>query len=371
MRNKVAITLLILITIAVSCSAHTYELYVTNEGTYLKQSNEPFQKSTFHSNAYYAKSGNMLYHLERQGWRFPMDADFSDKMERRLSVISQDLIIERVKIRDIDKCVYTLDSLETLYSGKDKMKGWVKGQSVAAYHPNYKGEVKKLHNHAEIHPTYLGSEIISLLRVYDRYTGGAHGINGYELYTYTLSGKKLKVKDLFENWDSVKHALKFSLLKEWVSGEVEVSRQVYLEGKKDLKEKVITMTDMSGDLLEILENDLSDKGFIFTLSEEGVRFNLYFPRYSLGPNPLGGSWISIPVKEMPEVVQSGLKRWLGENTLENLPKELSYFSQKTQHYNIFPKPEKFEEEFIIGMQKVEGDLGCLGQLWNIIPNDGS
>lgn len=300
-----------------------------------------------------------------------MDRDFSDKMKRRLSVISQDLIIERVEIRDIDKCVYTLDLLGTLYSGKEKMRGWVRSQSMASYHPNYKGEVKKLHNHAEIQPTYLGSEIISLLRVYDRYTGGAHGINGYELYTYTLSGKKLKVKDLFGDWSSVKHALRFSLLKEWMSGEVKISRQLYGEGKEDLREKLITMTDMSGKLLEILENELSEKGFVFTLSEEGIRFNLYFPRYSLGPNPLGGSWISIPVKEMPEVVQSSLKRWLGENRLENLPKELSYFSQKTQHYNIFPKPEKLQEEFIIGTWEVKDNLDCLGKLWKIIPNAGS
>lgn len=297
-----------------------------------------------------------------------MVTDLSKKMKRRLSIISQDLMVERVEIRDINNCVYTLHSLETLYSGKEKMKGWVESQSMAAYHPNYTGAVKKLHNHAEIQPTYLGDKIISMLRVYDRYSGGAHGVNNYELHTYTLSGKELKIKDLFDDWLNVKHALKFSLMKKWMSGEVKISRQLYGEGKKELTEKLLTMTNMSGKLLEILENDLSDKGFVFTLSEEGVRFNLYFPRYSLGPNPLGGSWLSTPVKEMPEILQDGLGEWLTDYTQSGIPQKLPCFSQKTQYYNIFPKPDKFSEEFVIGMQTLKDKSGCLGKLWRIIPD---
>ncbi|MBS3788289.1 hypothetical protein KGY79_08875 [Candidatus Bipolaricaulota bacterium] len=369
MKNKALLgAALVVLLLMLTSTVLSDELYITNQGTYLKRNSESFKESTFRPNAYYIKSGNMLYHLERQEWQFPQEkaSDKGDKV--RLSLTSNDLMIERVKIRDISKCVYTLDSLESFYSGKEKMKKWAKSQSVAAYHPNYKGEVKKLHNHAEIHPTYMGGEIISLLRVYDKYAGGAHGINGYELYTYTLSGKELKVKDLFEDWDKVKHALRFSMLKVWASGEVEISKQLYGKGKEDLKEKLITMTDMSGELMKILENELSEKGFVFTLSEEGIRFNLYFPRYSLGANPLGGSWISIPVKEMTEVVQNSLERWLDEKGLDRLPKELGYFSQKTQHYNIFPKPDKFEEEFIIGTQEVKGNLDCLGKLWDLLPS---
>jgi len=128
------------------------------------------------------------------------------------------------------------------------------------------------------------------------------------------------------------------------------------------------MTDMSGELLKILEKNISGKGFIFTLSEKGVNFNLYFPRYSLGPNPLGGSWISIPVAEMPEILQDGLDEWLTDYNPNGLPQDLPSFSQKTQCCNIFPKPKKFSEEFVIGTQKVKDRSGCLGKLWGIIPD---
>jgi len=369
--KEILIALLLVALTTIICTANSHEIYVTNQGTYLKKKDESFNQSTFHPNAYYAKSERMLYHLERQGWQFPNDTDTSQKLGRRLSVTAQDLMIERVYIRDIDKCSYTLHSLETLYSGKERMKGWVKSQSVATYHPNYKGEVKKLFNHAEIHPTYLGGELVSVLRLYDKYTGGAHGVNNYAFHTYTLAGKELKVKDLFDDWERVKDGLKFSLLEEWVMRKKEFAEEMHREGKKNLEMRLLEVTDMGAELVEVLDSELADKGFIFTLSEQGLRLNLYFSRYTLGPNPMGGSWISVPVNELPETVKGELRNWLPENQLTRpLPEGLKYLSQSTQLKGIFPKPEKFDEEFVIGFQKLEDNLGCLGKLWNILPESG-
>ncbi|MEF8726563.1 MAG: hypothetical protein V5A79_02705 [Candidatus Bipolaricaulota bacterium] len=368
--KEVLIAIFLVAVTAVTCTATSYELYVTNQGTYVIGKDESFKQSTFHPNAYYMKSGNILYHLESQEWKFPRDTDTSQKLERRLSVIAQDFMIERVEIRDIHECSYTLRSLETLYSGKERMKKWVKSQSVATYHPNYKGEVKKLFNHAEIHPTYLGGKLVSVLRVYDKYTGGAHGINNYEFHTYTLEGKELKVKDLFKDWERVKSSLKLSLLEEWVTRKKNFAEEMYREGKEKLEMQLLEVTDMGAKLVEVLESKLADKGFIFTLSEQGVRFSLYFSRYTLGPNPMGGSWISVPVKVMPETVQNDLERWLGSSKINELPAQITYFSQKTQLKGIFPKPEGFNGEFVIGFQSLEDNLGCLEKLWGIIPENG-
>lgn len=369
--KAILISILIVTLTVVTCTATSYELYVTNQGTYVKEKGHALEQSAFHLNAFYVKSERMLYHLERQGWQFPNDTDTSQKLERRLSITAQDLMIERVKIRDVDKCSYTLHSLETLYSGKERMKGWVKSQSIATYHPNYKGEVKKLFNHAEIHPTYLGGTLVSVLRVYDKYTGGAHGVNNYEFHTYTLAGEALKVKNLFEDWERVKDSLKFSLLEEWVMRKKEFAEEMHREGKENLEMRLLEVTDMGAELVEVLESELANKGFIFTLSERGIKFNLYFSRYTLGANPLGGSWISAPVNEMPEIVKGELRSWLPENQLaQPLPEGLKYLSQKTQLKGLFPKPESFDEEFVVRFQSLEDNLGCLGKLWGIIPESG-
>ncbi|MBS3814019.1 hypothetical protein KGY58_00840 [Candidatus Bipolaricaulota bacterium] len=86
---------------------------------------------------------------------------------------------------------------------------------------------------------------------------------------------------------------------------------------------------------------------------------------------MDGSWRSVPVSEMPGIVKGELKSWLPENQLiHQLPEKLEYFSQKTQLKGIFPTPESFNEEFVIGFQKLEDDLGCLGKLWGVIPENG-
>ncbi|MEF8837803.1 MAG: hypothetical protein V5A87_08110, partial [Candidatus Bipolaricaulota bacterium] len=368
MRYKaILISILIVTLLTVTCAAASHELYVTNQGTYVKGKRESFNNARFHPGAYYLKAGKMLYHLERQNWKFPRNTDFNAKLKRRLSVIAQDLMVERVEIWDPDKCGYALRSLETLYSGKERMKEWVESQSSAVYRPNYQGEIRELFNHTEIHPTFLDGELVSVLRVYDKYTGGAHGINNYEFHTYLLNGKELEVKDLFEDWERVKNALKLSLLEEWVTRKKNFAEEMHREDKENLEMRLLEVTDMGAELVEVLESDLASKGFIFTISEQGVRLNLYFSRYTLGPNPMGGSWISVPVKEMPEIVKSELSDWVPENQLiRRLPEELRYFSQKTQLKGIFPKPEGFNEEFVIGFQKLEDNLGCLGKLWDII-----
>ncbi|MFW6111734.1 MAG: hypothetical protein ACOC7Z_01810, partial [Candidatus Bipolaricaulota bacterium] len=86
---------------------------------------------------------------------------------------------------------------------------------------------------------------------------------------------------------------------------------------------------------------------------------------------MGGSWISVLVNEMPETVKGELRSWLPENQLARpLPEELKYLSQRTQLKGIFPKPEVFDEEFVIGFQSLEDNLGCLGKLWGIVPETG-
>jgi len=65
-------SLLVVLLLPLSSTGLSDELYVTNQGTYVKESNEPFRKSAFHPNAYYLKAGNMLYHLERQKLEIPL-----------------------------------------------------------------------------------------------------------------------------------------------------------------------------------------------------------------------------------------------------------------------------------------------------------
>lgn len=253
------------------------------------------------------------------------------------------------------------------YSDIPEMSEWVESQSMAARRA-FSDYYLKLHNHAEIHPTYLGNEIISLLKVYDSYTGGAHGVNNYKLQTYTLSGKELKVKDLFDNWSGVKYALRLALLEQWTKRETEFGNEVYKSDREDLGMELVTVTDMGGELVSLLKDKLGEKGFIFTLYEGGVRFNLYFPRYSLGANPLGGSWISVPLEETPKIVRKELGSWLSKTKIEgNLPKGLEYFSQRTELKRLFPKPGKFNEEFVIGKIELEHKTGCLKELLDIIP----
>ncbi len=357
-KNCPTVTLICGLVFFLSVTGTPAELYVTNEASYyIRNDGDLVTKTDKITDTYYFRGKESWHVIKRLDWEISTRSTLrgsGDSLE--FTGYSQDLLLEKLERFDPEDPNPQSGAPAVLYSNRAGIKKWLTDgldttKSLLSNYPHLGGYIN-----SDVHPAYLGRRVISVLEVYSSYAGGAHGISGFKFRTYTLEGEALRVKDLFSNWPAVKEEFKERILEKWSERSEEVLEEKPDNGeKKDLLES--ELAGMRRELKRQLAKNLGDEDFIFTASKEGVRFNLFFPPYSIGPYVMGGSWLSIPLGEMPKRVEREMRRWAeGQDFPEKLPSNLGYLSQKTRLYGIAPGPEQFTEEFLVAYVELPGGL---------------
>lgn len=323
------------------------EIYVTNGGSYYVRGDGPrITKTDTVKDAYYFRGEENWHVIKRMGWELSTKADLTDGEKTvEFTGYSQDLLIQKLDTSNHKDCELTPGPPTVLYTNRTKINKWLTEEfdtshSLLADYPDFGHFIN-----SDVYPAYLGSKLISVLEVYTSYAGGAHGISGFKFRTYTSGGLELRVKDLFSDWRDVKDLLLSSLMEKWVKKSDTLSEE-NPQGQTDVYHLEEAVREMGKELEKHLEENLGSEPFIFTLSGEGIRFNLFFPPYSIGPYVMGGSWLSLPVSEMSGAVKEDIEGWVEKHdTSRPLPDRIGYLGQKTQLYGIAPAPEQFTRGF--------------------------
>ena len=326
------------------------KLYLTSRGTYWQPENT--QNLHFLRNKYLFSADGGWYHMERLAWDFVVRGTKDDNtIEERFDAASQDLMVKKLTISDKKSSRYARERLYVLHTNRPGIDSWLNDSTYATTLLMEKTPGHQLFTKSTVYPAYIGDRVVSVLEVFNLYAGGAHGMSGYECQTYNLSGQKLTIKDLFDDWSAAKPSLIGSFQSNWDSTAEKTARKKS-ESEAEFREARKIIRNMKSDYKAALQKDLGDQGFIFTRSAGGIRLNLFYPPHSFGAHAYGGTWISLPVKNLAPAIKTALGRWVeaDDSHPPALPEKLGFFEQRTRHYGVFPDTGSGVKEFVIGYE---------------------
>lgn len=344
-----------------SLGASDYQILLSNKGTYVNDGDHQSFGPNFVPNSYFFFHKDRLYRLERVKWEYRSTRrSLQDSSKLSHSIKSQDLILHRVNVDSESPEDSFYDETDVLLHSprpalEDLWKTVTKPQAdVQIYVDRFK--------ETEVHPTFVGDGLVSYMMVYYWYSGGAHGIGGYDLNTYSVeSGSQLRIADLFTDWREVKGGLVELFVDWWNKRKEDFIARGTGPGEesstiKDLVEAV------SKEFEKKVGHNLGEKNFALTSSEAGTRLNIYFQPYTLGPYVAGGSWVSVPFGSFPPEIYSNLNY--------RLPKESSvgkfltrwpdYLGFKTKHILSGGGREPFDKEYFFRAYSIspESHIKC-------------